>query len=109
MTNKQDILKKLTQVIESRKGGDADKSYVASLFFKGRKKIAQKVGEEAVELCIAAASDDRAEAISESADLLFHMMVLWSDMGIKVDDIYGELLSREGLSGIEEKKSRGKS
>ena len=62
-----------------------------------------------MELCIAAASDDRAEAISESADLLFHMMVLWSDMGIKVDDIYGELLSREGLSGIEEKKSRGKS
>ncbi|MBT5072478.1 MAG: phosphoribosyl-ATP diphosphatase [Kordiimonadaceae bacterium] len=107
MTDKQDILKVLAGVIESRKGGDTQKSYVASLFSKGRKKIAQKVGEEAVELCIAAAHNDHEEAISESADLLFHMMVLWSDMGIKAEDVYGELAAREGLSGIEEKKARG--
>lgn len=107
MTEKHDILKKLADVIESRKGGDSDKSYVASLFSKGRKKITQKVGEEAVELCIAATQNDRSEAISESADLLFHMMVLWSDMGISAEDIYNELAAREGLSGIEEKKSRG--
>jgi len=107
MTDKSDILEKLAQVIESRKGGDVDKSYVASLFSKGRKKITQKVGEEAVELVIAAAHNDHEEAISESADLLFHMLVLWSDMGIKADDVYGELLSREGLSGIDEKKARG--
>ena len=107
MTDKQDVLEKLVQVIESRKGGDVDKSYVANLFSKGRNKIAQKIGEEAVELCIAAASNDRAEAISESADLLFHMLVLWSDMDIKAEDIYNELIDREGLSGIEEKKLRG--
>ena len=107
MSEKRDILKKLEQVIESRKGGEVEKSYVAKLFSKGRKKIAQKVGEEAVELCIAAAHNDKVEAVSESADLLFHMMVLWSDMGIKPDDVYNELLSREGISGIEEKKERG--
>lgn len=107
MTEKQDILEKIAAVIESRKGGAVDKSYVAGLFSKGRKKITQKVGEEAVELCIAATQDDRSEAISESADLLFHMMVLWSDMGISAEDIYDELIRREGVSGIDEKKSRG--
>ncbi|MEZ5758091.1 MAG: phosphoribosyl-ATP diphosphatase [Emcibacteraceae bacterium] len=106
MTEKRDILEKLATVIDSRKGADISKSYVAGLFAKGRKKITQKVGEEAVELCIAAAHNDRAEAISESADLLFHMMVLWSELGIKSDDVYDELLRREGLSGIEEKKAR---
>ena len=108
MTEKKDILEKLSAVIENRKGADADKSYVAGLFAKGRKKITQKVGEEAVELCIAAAQNNRVESISESADLLFHMMVLWSDMDIKANDIYDELLRREGVSGIEEKKARGK-
>lgn len=107
MTNNAEILEKLANVIESRKGGDKTASYVAKLFGKGRKKIAQKVGEEAVELCIAATSDDRDEAVSESADLLFHMMVLWSDMGINPEDVYGELARREGLSGIKEKNSRG--
>ena len=78
MTEKQDILKTLDQVIESRKGDAPDNSYVAKLFSKGRRKIAQKVGEEAVELCIAAAHNDKMEVVSESADLLFHMMVLYS-------------------------------
>ena len=107
MTEKQEILDKLVAVIESRKNGAAENSYVASLFSKGRKKIAQKVGEEAVELCIAAAHNDREEAVSESADLLFHMLVLWSDMGIKPDEVYSELMRREGISGIDEKKARG--
>ncbi|MDG1994938.1 MAG: phosphoribosyl-ATP diphosphatase [Emcibacteraceae bacterium] len=107
MTTNSNILDALADVIENRKGGDITKSYVAQLFAKGRKKVAQKVGEEAVELCIAAAHNDREEAVSESADLLFHMMVLWSDMGIKPEDVYAELAAREGLSGIDEKKSRG--
>ncbi|MBT5185934.1 MAG: phosphoribosyl-ATP diphosphatase [Kordiimonadaceae bacterium] len=107
MTDKSEILADLAAVIESRKNSSSKNSYVATLFNKGRKKIAQKVGEEAVELVIAAAHNDREEAISESADLLFHMLVLWSDMNIKAEDVYGELRSREGLSGIEEKKSRG--
>ena len=107
MTDRKDILEKLEEVIQSRKLGDVDKSYVAKLFGKGRKKITQKVGEEAVELCIAASHDDRDEAILESADLLFHLLVLWSDMDIKLDDVLDILLKREGLSGIDEKKSRG--
>jgi len=107
MTERNEILQKLAEVIKNRKENPSDNSYVAKLFSKGRKKIAQKVGEEAVELCIAAAHNDREEAVSESADLLFHMMVLWSDMGIKSEDVYDELMRREGVSGIEEKKSRG--
>lgn len=102
----KDTLDKLTKVIGERKGADPESSYVAKLFKKGRKKIAQKVGEEGVELSLAAVLDDREEAISESADLLFHMMVLWSDMGITTDDVVGELARREGISGIDEKKGR---
>lgn len=105
--NKAEILDRLEQVIQSRKGGDADKSYVAKLFTKGRKKIAQKVGEEGVETALAAVMDDKDEVIAESADLLFHMMVLWADMDIKADDIFNELARREGISGIDEKNSRG--
>ena len=104
--NKAEIIDRLEQVIQSRKGGDTGKSYVAKLFKKGRKKIAQKVGEEGVETALAAVMDDRDEAISESADLLFHMMILWADMGISADDIFDELASREGISGIDEKNSR---
>ena len=104
--DKADILDKLSQVIASRKGGDTDKSYVAKLFAKGRKKIAQKVGEEGVELSLAAVLDDKADAVSESADLLFHMMVLWADMGISPEEIFEELARREGISGIDEKNAR---
>ena len=107
MTDRNDILQKLEAVIKTRKYGDIKKSYVAKLFGEGRKKITQKVGEEAVELCIAASHHDREEAILESADLLFHMLVLWSDMDIKFEDVLNVLEEREGLSGLEEKKSRG--
>ncbi len=104
--DKTEILDRLEAVIASRKGGDADKSYVAKLFAKGRKKIAQKVGEEAVETALAAVMDDKQEVVAESADLLFHLMVLWADMGISPDDIFVELAKREGISGIDEKNSR---
>jgi len=105
--DKIEILDRLEAVIASRKGGDTDKSYVAKLFKKGRQKIAQKVGEEGVECALAAVSGDRDEVISESADLLFHLMVLWADSGIRPDDIFNELARREGMSGIDEKNSRG--
>lgn len=105
--DKIEILDRLETVIASRKGGDADKSYVAKLFKKGRQKIAQKVGEEGVECALAAVMGDRDEIISESADLLFHLMVLWADSGVRPDDIFAELARREGISGIDEKKSRG--
>jgi len=104
--DKIEILDRLEAVIASRKGGDTDKSYVAKLMQQGRKKIAQKVGEEGVECALAAVSGDRNEVISESADLLFHLMVLWADTGVRPDDIFDELARREGLSGIDEKNAR---
>ncbi len=104
--DKAEILDRLEAVIASRKGGDTDKSYVAKLFAKGRKKIAQKVGEEGVETALAAVMDDKQEVVAESADLLFHLMVLWADMGISPDDIFEELARREGISGIDEKNAR---
>ncbi len=99
-----EILSKLADVIESRKGADAGESYVASLFEKGSEKIAQKVGEEGVELALASVTDGK--VVSEAADLLFHMMILLSDKGLSLDDIADELASREGLSGHEEKAAR---
>lgn len=101
-----DVLTRLAAVIESRKGGDPDKSYVAKLFKKGRHKIAQKVGEEAVETALAAVDGSPDQVASESADLLFHLMVLWADLGLKPEDILAELSRREGVSGVDEKKAR---
>ena len=93
-------------VIESRRGGDPDTSYVAGLFAQGPEKIAQKVGEEAVETVIAAVANDRGAVARESADLLFHLMILWAATGLRPADIYAELARREGTSGIAEKDSR---
>lgn len=101
-------LDELFEVIKSRKGGNIDKSHVAKLFYKGRKKIAQKLGEEAVETVIEAIANDKDKTISESADLLFHLLILWADMEIAPSDIIAELEKRKGKSGIEEKKSRKK-
>lgn len=101
-----EFLDRLAQVIASRKGGDAKASYVASLFAKGRKKIAEKVGEEAVETATAAVLDDKKQIVYESADLLFHLLVLWEDAGIKPQEVLHELERREGTSGIAEKNAR---
>lgn len=98
----------LFEVVASRKGSDPEASYTAKLFAKGRKKIAQKVGEEGVETAIAAVSEGRKEVVSESADLLYHLTVLWADMGISPDEIWDELQRRFGTSGIDEKKARKK-
>ncbi|GEQ97479.1 phosphoribosyl-ATP pyrophosphatase [Iodidimonas gelatinilytica] len=99
-------LDQLFETIESRKTAAADESYVAHLYAKGRKKIAQKLGEEAVETALAAVLDDRPDMIAESADLLFHLLVLWADAGLHPSDILAELARREGLSGLEEKARR---
>ena len=95
----------LATIIE-RRGGDPATSYVAKLTAKGRAKMAQKLGEEAVEVVIAAISDDRAGIVSESADLMFHLAVLLADAGLSFDDVRAELARREGLSGIDEKAKR---
>jgi len=98
----------LFQVIQSRKGADPETSYTAKLFAKGRKKIAQKVGEEAVETALAALAEGPGGVVSESADLLYHLLVLWAEMGVSPDDVWAELNRRAGVSGIEEKNSRKK-
>jgi phosphoribosyl-ATP pyrophosphohydrolase len=100
------ILDDLYQTILSRKGADASSSYTASLYAKGTAKIAQKVGEEAVETCIEALQGNKDKLKSESADLLYHLLVLWADQGITPDEVYAVLQSREGRSGIDEKNSR---
>ena len=106
MSEQDDILDRVFAVIESRKGADASSSYVASLYAKGREKITGKVTEEAGELVQAALGEGDARTVSESADLLFHMMVLWAEMGLTPDDIRAELARREGISGHDEKASR---
>ncbi len=102
-----DILKSLERTILQRRGAEPDQSYVASLRAKGRAKMAEKLGEEAVEAVIAAVQDDKAAMTGEAADLLFHLMVLLADMDLSIEDVTAELARREGLSGLEEKAARG--
>ncbi len=100
------ILERLFRVVASRQGASLERSYTAKLFQRGRLKIAQKVGEEATETVIAAVAQDKAAIASESADLIYHLMVLWADCGLEPKDIWAELERREGISGLEEKSSR---
>lgn len=102
-----EVIDDLFAVIESRKGCDPETSYTAKLFAKGRLKIAQKLGEEAVETALAAAAQGSEQVASESADLLYHLLVLWAETGVKPADVWLKLAERKGRSGIEEKASRG--
>ena len=99
-------LEQLEHIIAERKHQSSDSSYVAQLHAKGRAKIAQKLGEEAVELVIEAMADDKKQMVSESADFLFHWMVLLSEAGISLEEVLTELQRRQGLSGLEEKAQR---
>lgn len=103
-----DFLTTLEATILSRRGADPATSYTAKLFERGRAKIAQKVGEEAVETVIAAIKDDRAELVGEATDLLFHLMVLLADANVSLDDVRAEMIRREGVSGIDEKAARSR-
>jgi phosphoribosyl-ATP pyrophosphohydrolase len=103
-----DFFKDLFETIQSRKGADPESSYTASLYAKGTAKIAQKVGEEAVETCIEALQGNKDKLAAESADLLYHLMVLWADQGLTPDDVLAVLQKRQGTSGHDEKASRGK-
>jgi len=102
------VLDQLFKTIASRKGADPSDSYTAKLFSKGRGKIAQKVGEEGVECVIAALSEGNEKLASESADLFYHLLVLWAETGVKPEDVWNELARREGISGLDEKASRSK-
>jgi phosphoribosyl-ATP pyrophosphohydrolase len=101
-----EALERLWRVIESRRGADPDTSYTARLFARGNAKIAQKLGEEAVEAVIEGVKGDRAALVGESADLLYHLFVLWAAVGVSPAEVAGELARREGTSGIAEKRGR---
>jgi phosphoribosyl-ATP pyrophosphohydrolase len=101
-----EVLDRLWRVIESRRGADPETSYTARLFARGNAKIAQKFGEEAVEAVIEGVRGDRAALIGESADLFYHLLVLWAAVGVSPAEVAGELARREGVSGITEKKGR---
>ena len=102
-----DILENLEATILRRRAVDPKDSYVASLRAKGRAKMAEKLGEEAVEAVIAAVQDDAPSMTSEAADVLFHLMVVLADMDISIADVLNELARREGVSGLDEKAARG--
>jgi len=101
-----EVLDRLFAVIESRRLGDPNTSHTARLFHKGTRKIAQKVGEEAVEVVIEAIRHRRDRLIEESADLMYHLMVLWADAKLTPADIWAELSRREGISGVAREAAR---
>ena len=108
MSSDAAILARLYETIASRKGADPASSYTAKLFSKGTGKIAQKVGEEATETVIAALSEGPDAVKTESADLIYHLMVLWAETGVRPEEVWAELERREGVSGITEKAARKK-
>jgi len=97
---------RLFAAIEARKGADPSVSYTAKLLAEGRIKCAKKLGEEATETGIAAIEGEKRALAEESADLLYHLLVLWAASGLKPDDVYRALAAREGQSGLEEKAAR---
>lgn len=101
-----DTLARLAAVIEARRQGDPDKSYVARLFSKGPDAILKKIGEEATETVMACKDGDPAKIVYEVADLWFHSMLALSAYGLKPADVLAELERREGLSGLEEFAAR---
>ncbi|MCR9071013.1 MAG: phosphoribosyl-ATP diphosphatase [Alphaproteobacteria bacterium] len=103
------ILDRLAATVASRKGADAGTSYTAKLLAAGPVKSAQKVGEEAVEVVIEAARGDGDALASESADLLYHLLVLWTAAGVAPETVWAKLEARQGVSGLTEKAARATS
>ena len=101
-----DVLNRLADVIESRRGADPATSYVARLLAKGEDAILKKIGEEATETVMAAKDGDKAKIVGEMADLWFHCLLALSAYGLKPQHVIDELARREGLSGLDEKAAR---
>lgn len=99
-------LSELEKIVIARGRSGAADSWTAKLFAKGVDKAAQKMGEEAVEAVIAAVKGDRAELVGESADLLYHLLVVLAVSGVPLSDVMAELQARTGQSGLAEKASR---
>ncbi len=106
MASSNDTLARLAAVIEARRAGDPDQSYVARLFRKGNDAIMKKIGEEATEVVMACKDGAPEKIVGEVADLWFHCMLALSAYGLKPADVLAELERREGLSGLEEFASR---
>jgi phosphoribosyl-ATP pyrophosphohydrolase len=100
------VLDRLWGTVLARKDADPNKSHSARLLSRGTAKIAQKFGEEAVECLIEAVGGHRTALIAESADVLYHLLVLWVDAGLRPEQIWAELSRREGMSGLAEKAAR---
>ena len=107
MSERDDILQAVYEVIQERKSASADASYTASLLQKGIDKILKKLGEEATEVVIAGKGGKREEIVYETADLFFHTLVLLGHYDIPLEEVYAELRRRFGTSGVAEKASRG--
>jgi phosphoribosyl-ATP pyrophosphohydrolase len=105
MTKFAEVLARLAATIESRKGGDASASYTAQLL-ADRQRAAKKLGEEAIETVIAALGADKDALAAESADLIYHWLVVLAAAGVSLDDVAAKLEAREGTSGLVEKASR---
>ena len=97
---------RLFEQVKVRKSADPSKSYTAKLLHEGTPKCAKKVGEEAVEVAIASLGSDAKAKIEESADLLYHLCVLWVSSGVNPSDVYAELQARENRSGLDSKAAR---
>jgi phosphoribosyl-ATP pyrophosphohydrolase len=102
------VLDRLFAVVDSRRNADPTVSHSARLLSRGPAKVAQKFGEEAVECLIEAVAGNREALIAESADVLYHLLVLWVSSGVSPADVWAELIRREGISGIAEKAARAK-
>ena len=106
MSEQEGVLQRLYDTIASRKTADPGSSYTAKLLHQGRTMIAKKMGEEAVETAIAAVAKDSDAVVAESADLIYHLLVLWADCGVEPAEVWKKLATREGVSGLAEKASR---
>ena len=101
------VLYRLAETLKERRGAAPDSSSVASLYAKGTDAICKKIAEEAAETIMAAKDENLLHIVRETADLWFHSLVLLTHFGLGPDDVLAELHRREGISGIDEKKSRG--
>ncbi|HYC14842.1 MAG TPA: phosphoribosyl-ATP diphosphatase [Stellaceae bacterium] len=99
-------LDRLFQTLAARRGADPATSYTAKLLHAGAERAAQKLGEEALETALAATAGARERVVAESADLLYHLLVVWAATGVSPEEVWRELARREGRSGLEEKASR---
>ena len=100
------ILERLDFTIQGKTTESPNKSHTAKLLKKGTEKCAEKFGEEAIELIVASVKKKKKEIIGEAADALYHMLVLLRSKNISINEVLSELASREGISGIEEKRKR---